>query len=53
MMTNVDTDRLVKMISAFKDKIKDEFRHQLGIKTEDQRTSRRYRGALSGLPVIE
>jgi outer membrane murein-binding lipoprotein Lpp len=35
MMTNADTDRLVKMISVFKDEIKDEFRHQLGIQTEN------------------
>ena len=33
MMTNAETDRLVEMISVFKDDIKDEFRHQLELKT--------------------
>ena len=34
-MTNAETERLVTMISTFKDEIKDEFRHQLGVQTEN------------------
>ena len=34
-MTNADTDRIVTIMSAFKDEIKDEFRHQLGVQTEN------------------
>lgn len=34
-MTNADIDKLEKMISAFKDDIKAEFRHQLGIQAEN------------------
>ena len=33
-MTNAETDRLADMISTFKDEIKEEFRHQLGIQSE-------------------
>ena len=33
-MTNTETDRLANMISTFKDDIKEEFRHQLGIQSE-------------------
>ena len=34
-MTDNDINKLVKMISEFKDEIKDEFHHQLGIQTEN------------------
>lgn len=33
-MTNVNTDEMVKLFSTFKEEIKEEFRHQLGIQTE-------------------
>lgn len=33
-MTDNDINKLAKMISVFKDDIKDEFHHQLGIQTE-------------------
>ena len=33
-MTDANTEEIVKMISMFKDEIKEEFRHQLGIQAE-------------------
>lgn len=34
-MSDMDVDRIIEMISDFKDDIKKEFRHQLGIQSEN------------------